>query len=228
MGIDIEHLRAGYGSAIVLQDVSLSVAAGAATAILGRNGMGKTTLLKALLGYLPAMAGHVRMQGVDVTAFATHQKIKLGVAYGPQDKAVFADLTVEQNLASVSSTQSSRERTLHHFPILNERKQQLAGTLSGGEQKMLVLARALISDPKIIVLDEISAGLQPAMVKTVAKALESERRERKTTILMVEQNLDLALSIADSFCVLKLGAVALQGSTREPGVQVSLQKALAP
>jgi branched-chain amino acid transport system ATP-binding protein len=226
--ISVDQLSAAYGATLVVKQVDLVVPGGGAMAILGRNGMGKTTLLRALLGYLPATKGRIEFGDTDVSGWPTHRIARLGLSYGPQEGALFADLSVGENLEAVHGTPRRREAVLHYFPVLGQRLRQLAGTLSGGEQKMLVLARALIPEPAILMLDEISAGLQPAMVASVKQALRQERRERGTTLLMVEQNLDLALDVADEVTVLKLGRVAVRARAESPDVRSSLIEALAP
>ena len=150
-------------------------------AIVGRNGMGKSTLLRAL-GYLPATKGRIELDGADVSGWPTHRIVRLGLAYGPQEGALFANLSVGENLEAVRGTPRRRESVLRYFPILGQRLGQLAGTLSGGEQKMLVLARALISEPALLVLDEISAGLQPTMVASIEEALRQERARARHDI----------------------------------------------
>ncbi len=226
--ISIRALRAAYGATIIVDQVDLVVPAGGALVILGRNGMGKTTLLRAMLGYLPATTGRIELGDTDVSGWPTHRITRLGLAYGPQEGAIFADLSVGQNLEAARGTPRRREAVLCYFPILGERMRQPAGTLSGGEQKMLVLARALMAEPAVLILDEISAGLQPAMVAGVERALREERQERGTTLLMVEQNLDLALAVADEVTVMKLGRVAMREKARSPGVRSALIEALAP
>ena len=231
MKLAVDHLRAGYGSAVVIRDLSLKVADAEAVAILGRNGMGKTTLLKAILGYI-GHEGAVRIDGEEFGGGETARIIRRGIGYGPQEEAIFGDLSVAENLAAnvtmKRATPGRRDAVLNLFPVLGRRLWQRAGTLSGGEQKMLVLARVLLAEPKLIVLDEISAGLQPAMLTTVERALKTERAERRTTILMVEQNLDLTLAVADRAAVMKLGQLQFEAPTNAPGIRELLVQQLAP
>jgi len=212
MQLAVENLSGGYGLTIVVRNVTFTLAQGAALAIVGRNGMGKTTLLRALLGYLRTVSGAVRMDGVEVSGWPTFQIVRRGIAYAPQEESLFGDLTVAENLRSSTLGQSRSsarwKEMMDAFPRLNERLSQRAGTLSGGEQKMLLLARALLAEPKLLVLDEISGGLQPALVQHVCDVLRNERQRRGTTILMVEQNLDLSLAVADQIAVMKLGQLA--------------------
>lgn len=208
MRISATSLSAGYGSATILREVDLDVNDGEAVAIVGRNGMGKTTLLRALLGYLRPHCGRVSLDGEDITKMPPEHVARRGVSYGPQDEPIFAAMSVEENLTAAKRGRvdaSRRAEILDLFPVLGQRLRQRAGTLSGGEQKMLVLARTLLADPTLIVLDEITAGLQPSVVTTVTEALRWERRERKTSTLLVEQNIDATLSVADRVHVMKLG-----------------------
>jgi ABC-type branched-subunit amino acid transport system ATPase component len=225
MRLSASGIESGYGSATVLRGIDLTVDDGEAVAVVGRNGMGKTTLLKTLLGFLRPTAGTVALDGVDVTGALPERIVRHGVAYGPQDEPVFASLSVEDNLLAAKSGRidPARRRTvLEFFPVLGTRLRQRAGTLSGGEQKMLVLARALLADPGFIVLDEITAGLQPSMVDTVVTALRWEREQRGTSVLLVEQNIDATLGICDRVAVLKLGRLVAE----EPAVPTAREQLL--
>ena len=219
MRLEVENLSGGYGMTIIVREVSFTLPNGAALAIVGRNGMGKTTLLRAILGYLRTVSGTVKMDEADVLGRPTFQIIRQGIAYAPQEEALFGELTVEENLQSskLGKARSAARWTeiMEAFPRLGERLQQRAGTLSGGEQKMLLLARALLAEPKLLVLDEISGGLQPAMVQHVCDVLRHERQTRGTTILMVEQNLDLSLAIADRIGLMKLGQLVMECAATE-------------
>jgi branched-chain amino acid transport system ATP-binding protein len=225
MSIEVDGVRAGYGSAEVVRGVSFSVPTGGAMAILGRNGMGKTTLVRAVLGYL-ATKGEVRIMGREVAGWPTYRIQRLGVGYGPQDAAIFGDLSVNENLrlgaARSKDYVQRRDRTLASFPILAQRLGQRAGTLSGGEQKMLVLARALIPEPDVLILDEISEGLQPSMMATIRTVLRRERERRNVTMLLVEQNVDFGLELVDTVAVLQAGEVLLEQATAEPNVRAEV------
>jgi branched-chain amino acid transport system ATP-binding protein len=231
MRLAVTDLRAGYGSAIVIRALALTVADGEALAILGRNGMGKSTLLKAILGYV-ARSGTVTLDADEIVAWPTARIVRRGIAYGPQEEAIFGELSVGENLAANVTLRrppaQRRDEVLGYFPVLGRRLRQRAGTLSGGEQKMLVLARVLLAEPKFIILDEISAGLQPAMLATVRDALAAERQRRHTTILMVEQNFDLALALADRIAVMKLGQIQFEAPSDMPGIRDRLAQHLAP
>jgi ABC-type branched-subunit amino acid transport system ATPase component len=227
----VDGLSAGYGSAVVVRDVSFDLQSGKAFAFLGRNGMGKTTLAKAILGYLKVSAGSVQIDNQDVTGLPTHRIQRLGVGYGPQEGALFADLSVAENLRIGGlrnpALKETRARILANFPVLEERLRQRAGTLSGGEQKMLTLARALISEPDLVLLDEISEGLQPSMVENVRRVLDVERRQRQMTILLVEQNIDFALSMADRVAMLQIGRVLFEDDASANGIRDRIVESFA-
>jgi branched-chain amino acid transport system ATP-binding protein len=205
--MELAGLQSGYGSARVIRGIDLTVPDAGAVAIVGRNGMGKSTLLKTVLGYLRPTAGSIRLDGAEIGGELTERIVRRGVAYGPQEEAVFGALTVEDNLLAAARTVSPArwDAVLEFFPVLGRRLRQRSGTLSGGEQKMLVLARCLLAEPKLLVLDEITAGLQPSMVTTVVDALRWERAERGTSLLMVEQNIDASLAVCNQVSVLKRG-----------------------
>ncbi|MFN0121945.1 MAG: ABC transporter ATP-binding protein [Blastocatellia bacterium] len=219
MRLEVEKLSGGYGLTIVVREVSFTLPQGEALAIVGRNGMGKTTLLRAILGYLDTVSGVVRLGQASVLGWPAFRIIRQGIAYAPQEESLFGELTVAENLRSavIGKPRTSPRLTemLAAFPRLGERMRQRAGTLSGGEQKMLILARALLAEPRLLVLDEISGGLQPAMVRHVRDVLRAERERQGTTILMVEQNLDLSLAIADHIAVMKPGRLLTQCAANE-------------
>jgi branched-chain amino acid transport system ATP-binding protein len=227
----VEGLRAGYGSAVIVDGVSFEVPEHGALAVVGRNGMGKSTLLKAVTGYLRPMGGTVVLHGKRVTGMPTYRLARLGVAYTPQEQSLFGELSVEENLSIGTSKRcppALRREILSYFPVLQERLRQRAGTLSGGEQKMLTLAKALAMQPDVLLLDEISDGLGPAVITTVGNVLTALRERFGCTILMVEQNLDLSLRVADRIAVLKLGRVVFEREAGAPGLRDELLVQLAP
>ncbi|MCL5041800.1 MAG: ABC transporter ATP-binding protein [Halopseudomonas sp.] len=213
--LSVEGLTSGYGTAAVLRNISLSVSKGEIVVVLGKNGMGKSTLLKTIMGFVSPFSGTVSLDGDDVTNIRPHMMARSGVAHTPQEHTLFPDLTVEENLRlGVASNRLFHERlpsleTL--FPRMLERLKQRAGTLSGGEQKMLLMSRGLIAQPKLMLIDEVSEGLQPAMVDRMGEVLIRARDELGIAVLLVEQNLDFALSVANRFMVLKLGEIVEQG-----------------
>lgn len=213
--LDVKGMRSGYGEAPVLRDVSFDVQPGEIFALLGKNGMGKSTLLKSVMGFLPLQSGSVGMFGFDITGLPPHKVARRELAYTPQEQALFQDLTVEDNLRlglrDGRSFDSGLKRIGQFFPVLPARLKQRAGTLSGGEQKMLLVARALMSQPKLMLIDEITEGLQPSVIERLAGVLRAERDESKVSILIVEQNVKFALSVADRYAVLKLGEIVDRG-----------------
>lgn len=214
----VTNLSGGYGAVAVINDVSLSVRSGEIFALMGKNGMGKTTLLKMILGLLRAGRGAVAVDGAAITGKKPSELIASGIGYAPQERPHFPDLSIRDNLRLAlrrdRDLNEGLEKVCGHFPFLKDRLAQKAGTLSGGEQKMLILARALMLGPKLLLIDEISEGLQPSVVKTIAAALREEREKRATTIFLVEQNLDFALSVADRWAILKLGAIDDEDANR--------------
>ncbi len=207
--LQLRTVTSGYGAAPVLHGVSLSVAPGEIVALLGENGMGKTTLLKTALGLLPLEAGAVLIDGASTAARSPAHLVALGVGYPPQEQPLFPDLSIRDNLRLALRSDRDLAAGLAHvaasFPFLRDRLKQRAGTLSGGEGKMLILARALMTRPRLV--DEVSEGLQPSVVDRIAAILRTEREERGTAVLLVEQNLDFALRVADRWAVLKRGEV---------------------
>lgn len=231
MSLDVERLSAGYGTATIVRDVSFSVETGGALAVLGRNGMGKTTMVRAILGLLGGTSGSVRIGGTDVQGWPTRKIIGLGVSYGPQDNAIFGDLSVNENLRlgnlGITNFARRRDEALEDFPALADRLTQKAGTLSGGEQKMLVLVRSLISQPSVLLLDEISEGLQPSIVERVREVLQRERASRPLTMLVVEQNVDLALALVDHVAVLEVGTIRFSNPVTAPSVREDVIEAFS-
>jgi branched-chain amino acid transport system ATP-binding protein len=209
----VDDLHVFLGESHVLQGVSFEVPEGHVTALLGRNGVGKTTTLRALMGLVPRQ-GSVRLAGDDITREATHRIVRRGVGYVPEDRDVFAGLTVAENLKLAERNGGARYELVYDlFPELEQRARQAAGTLSGGQQQMVAIARALLNDNRILLVDEPTKGLAPALVTEVAHALE-RIREHSTTLL-VEQNLGVVRRVADYAVVLTTGRVAWSGPARE-------------
>ena len=217
--LTVAGLTAGYGSTTVLRDVSLAVPAGGIIALLGRNGVGKTTLLRTIAGFIAPMTGQVLLDGEKLAGIPPHRVARRAVCYVAQEKALFADMTVGENLRlAVPDDRLFRERLPSiepHFPVLLQRLRQKAGTLSGGEQKMLLVSRAILARPRLMLLDEISEGLQPSVVDRLAGVLTAQRRDHGTAMLLVEQNVAFALSIADGFAVLNSGVVVERGAASD-------------
>jgi branched-chain amino acid transport system ATP-binding protein len=219
----LQQVSSGYGAVAVIRSLSLRVGPGEIVALLGKNGMGKTTLLKTILGFVRATSGSLSIGGLAATTPA--HLIAWGLGYVPQEQPLFQDLSIRDNLrlALHSDRQlgPALERVFGYFPFLKERLAQRAGTLSGGEQKMLILARALMLKPRLLLIDEISEGLQPSVVDRIAATLREERERDGTAMLIVEQNLDFALRLADRWAVLKRGEIDDAGPC-EPGARARI------
>ena len=205
-----------YGGSHVLHGVSLDVAPGEVVAILGRNGMGKTTLIRSVIGFTPPRQGHVRFRGDDVTAWAPFRRVDRGMALVPQGRRVFASLSVRENLdvAAAGRGRWNREAVYGLFPRLRERAGNRATKLSGGEQQMLAIARALMSNPALLLMDEPTEGLAPLLVREVGRVI-GELKRAGLSILLVEQNLPMAASVADRVHVLNRGEIVYSGRPAE-------------
>jgi branched-chain amino acid transport system ATP-binding protein len=227
--LDIRDLDAGYGRSQVLFGVNLSVPWRGGVAILGRNGAGKTTLMKAIVGELPLLGGSVNLDSRSVGQLPTEQRIRLGMGYVPQEHSVFGRLSVRDNLAVGALTNrdgGAVDRVLEIFPKLGQRMDQVAGTLSGGERKMLAIARALLSDPRILLLDEPTEGVWIGVIEEITERLILLAKE--IAVVIVEQHLDLALRVADRAFVLDRGRVAITGSAQQVRDDQRLLQYLAP
>jgi branched-chain amino acid transport system ATP-binding protein len=214
----VRNLRAGYGSLEVVKGVSLHIADGEIVTVVGANGAGKTSLLRAMVGLLPAWSGMVELSGRDVTALPTWRRTTRGLVLVPEGRQIFADMSVLDNLIVGGYRNPRRmsivDRVMERFPRLRERSRQLAGTLSGGEQQMLAIGRALVARPRILLLDEPSMGLAPLVVQEVFKVIR-ELRDRGVTILLIEQNAVMALAVADRGYVLEMGEIILEGEAAQ-------------
>ena len=227
--LEVHGLCAAYGRSQVLFDVSLAAPRQGAVAVLGRNGAGKTTLLKTIVGELRARAGGVSFDGRDMLRLPTERRIRLGLGYVPQEYAIFGRLSVRENLevgALARRARSDIDRALAIFPKLAARLQQPAGTLSGGERKMVAIGRALLAEPKLLLLDEPTEGVWVGVIEEIAQWLEALVRE--IAVVIVEQHLDLALRVADYAYVLDRGRVAMQGAAGDVRGNPELMRYLAP
>jgi branched-chain amino acid transport system ATP-binding protein len=227
--LDIQNIDAGYGRSQVLFGVTLTVPWRGGVAILGRNGAGKTTLMKAIVGELPLLGGAVGLDGRSVGQLPTEQRIRLGLGYVPQEHSVFGRLSVRDNLAVGALTNRDSQavnRVLEIFPKLGQRMDQVAGTLSGGERKMLAIGRALLSDPRVLLLDEPTEGVWIGVIEEITERLILLARD--IAVVIVEQHLDLALRVADRAFVLDRGRVAISGSAQEVRDDPRLLQYLAP
>ena len=219
--LDVRQLNAWYGRSHVLQGVSFEIGRGEAVCMIGRNGAGKTTTLRTIMGLVPQRAGQVLFDGKDILAEPVHRRFALGLAYVPEERRIVPGLTVQENLrlGLVASQNRAREaamidRIAEVFPRLKERLGQAADTLSGGEQQMLAIARAIVSDPKLIMLDEPSEGIMPVLVDEMFELFARLRRQG-ITILLVEQNVERALVLADRGYVMDQGLIVHAGAAGE-------------
>jgi branched-chain amino acid transport system ATP-binding protein len=211
--LSVGDLHVHLGESHILQGISFDVAEGGVTALLGRNGVGKTTTLRALMGLVPG-AGTIELAGVQLSGKPTHKIVRLGVGYVPEDRDVFAGLTVDENLRLAERDSEPRYELVYElFPELKERGKQAAGTLSGGQQQMVAIARALLNDNRVLLVDEPTKGLAPLLVTEVARVLE--RVSELTTVLLVEQNLGVVARVARDAVVLDTGRVVHIGPAQE-------------
>jgi urea transport system ATP-binding protein len=213
-------LRTGYGGKPVLQGVDLMVGEGEIVAVIGRNGVGKSTLMKTLIGLLPATEGSVLFRSEDVSALPAHARARLGIGYVPQGRDVFPRMTVEENLRvgeSISghAERADYERAYAAFPILAERRKQRAGTLSGGQQQQLAIGRVMVGRPRLILLDEPSEGIQPSIVQDIARTVIALNRQAGITIVFVEQNLDMIRAMAQRCYVMDKGRIVAELAAHE-------------
>lgn len=229
--LEIKDLEVYYGMIQAIKGISFEVNEGEVIALIGSNGAGKTTTLQTITGMLPAKKGNIIFQGTDITKVPGHKIVSMGMAHVPEGRRVFAQLTVLENLKMGAYTRKDKneiaetlQTVYKHFPRLEERKNQLAGTLSGGEQQMLAMGRALMSKPKIILMDEPSMGLSPIFVEEIFKIIQ-EISASGTTVLLVEQNAKKALAIADRAYVLETGHIVLSGDANEMIHDESIKKA---
>ncbi|HXE86212.1 MAG TPA: ABC transporter ATP-binding protein [Hyphomicrobiaceae bacterium] len=206
--LNVSAIDGWYGNVQVLRDLYLSVTAGEVLCMLGRNGAGKTTSLKAIMGLIRPRSGSIRLDGVELTSLPAHEIPKQGIAYVPQGRRLFAELTVAENLEiglmARGRGHATLERALALFPILRERLRQRSGTLSGGEQQMLAIARALCVEPKVLLLDEPTEGLMPAMIAAIRDCVR-QLREQRVAIVLVEQRVDAVLPVADRVAFIENG-----------------------
>lgn len=210
---NIQQLACGYGQSQVLHDLSLSVQKQEIVAVMGRNGMGKTTLFKSLMGILPQWSGQVQLDGVDVSAMETHNRVAQGMAYVPQGRMIFPSMSVLENIQTglpASAGGQVPEDLYALFPVLFDMRSRRGGNLSGGQQQQLAIARALATNPKVLLLDEPTEGIQPSIIKDIARTLKEIRTLRNLTIIVSEQVLSFTLEIADRLLVIEKGRFVIE------------------
>ena len=219
--LEAENLEAQYGWTKVLHGLGFAVESGGITAILGANGAGKTTTLRAVCGMVKT-AGEIRFEGQRIDGMATEDIVRLGIAHTPEGRGTFMELTVEENLRLGAYVRKDRatfaadlERVSQYFPVLAQRRRQQAGTLSGGEQQMLAVARALMSRPRLLLLDEPSLGLAPLVTREIFRIVRAINKDEGVSVLLVEQNAAMALELADHAYLLETGRVVMSGSAAE-------------
>ncbi len=220
--LDVNDLNVYYGGIHAIKNISFNIKKGEIVSLIGANGAGKTSTLHAISGLVPIKSGEISLNGENVTNIEAHKLVSLGMAHVPEGRRIFTELTVLENLEMGAYTRNDTEQIkedINHmftlFPRLSERKKQLAGTMSGGEQQMLAMARALMSSPSLLLLDEPSMGLAPLLVQEIFNIIERINKEENVTVLLVEQNANMALSIADRGYVLETGKIILEGTGKE-------------
>ena len=219
MMLSLDEVESGYGDSLVLKGVSLTVAAGQVTALLGRNGMGKSTLMRTVMGLLPVKRGVIGFDGAPINGLRPDQISNRGIAFVPQGREIFMDFTVEENLLLGTLGKPGRagripDLVFEHFPILHERRRQVAGTMSGGQQQQLAIGRALAGRPKMLLLDEPSEGIQPSIVEQIAATLKEIAEREKLTILLVEQNVEMVLDMAGLCAFIENGRIVATHETQ--------------
>lgn len=214
--LDLEGVSAGYGPTVIVEDVSLQLAAGGCTSILGRNGVGKSTLLRTIMGMTRVHAGRIRHGGREIDRLPVYRRSRVGLGFVPQEREVFKSLTVAENLRIAQRPGHWNMQTvLALFPRLAERAGNLGNQLSGGEQQMLAIARALVGNPQVLLMDEPSEGLAPVIVEQVFEALERIRQRRDMAIVLVEQHAELALAFSERAIVMDRGRIVFEGPSSE-------------
>jgi len=220
--LELENIHTYYGRSHILQGVNLSVLQQEIVCLLGRNGVGKTTTLKSIIGLTPPRRGAIRFENKEISGLKTHEISRKGISYVPEDRRIFSTLTVEENLilgaknlsdANFDAKMKNLEKMYNYFPILKARKKQLGGTLSGGEQQMLTIARGLMGNPKLMLLDEPFEGLAPLVVKELVEIISLLSQKEGLTLLIVEQNARMALRLADRGYVIEKGLVTFEGTS---------------
>ncbi len=206
--LSVENLNVYYGQSHVLHDIQLELNAGEAVAVMGRNGMGKTTLLKSLIGMIPARTGRIALNGRDLAGSRSYERVAAGFGFVPQGRMIFPYLSVEENiLTGLDRARDPRipDDIFASFPVLWDMRKRRGGNLSGGQQQQLAIARALVTDPKVLILDEPTEGIQPSIIKDIARALNQFKRQRNFALIVSEQVLAFTLEIADRFLIIEKG-----------------------
>ena len=226
---EVRNLSSAYGQSQVLHGIDLSVAPGEIVALVGRNGMGKSTLMKSLIGVMPIQSGQISLDGADITALPSHRRVASGLAYVPQGRQIFGTMTVRENIETgrvVTGDTDIPSAIYDLFPILADFQRRRGGNLSGGQQQQLAIARALASEPKVLLLDEPTEGIQPSIIKDIARLLKDIRAIRNLCIVVCEQVLSFVLDIADRIIVMEGGRI-VHSDTREHVDEAAVARFLA-
>ncbi len=226
---NVDKLSCGYGQSQILHDLDLTVAKREIVAVMGRNGMGKTTLFKSLMGILPQWRGQVSVDGQEVSNLETHERVEHGIAYVPQGRMIFPSMTVLENIQTglpASARGQVPEDLYALFPVLHDMRSRKGGNLSGGQQQQLAIARALATNPKVLLLDEPTEGIQPSIIKDIARTLKEIRHLRDLTIVVSEQVLSFTLEIADRFLVIEKGRFVIE-ETRDKVDEATISRYLS-
>lgn len=219
--LEVKEVNQFYGGSHILRDVSLSASVGECSVVLGRNGVGKTTLLKCLMGILPIKSGQILLDGKDIAKMSPEQRVRAGLAYVPQGRDIFSTLTVEENILigmakfSGAKTRKVPSHLYEIFPVLDEMKHRRGGDLSGGQQQQLAIARALASEPRVLILDEPTEGIQPSIIKDIGRVIRKLADQGEMAIVLVEQFYDFAEELADNYTVMARGQVIANGQGAE-------------
>ena len=219
--LEVKEVNQFYGGSHILRDVSLSAPVGECSVVLGRNGVGKTTLLKCLMGILPIKSGQILLDGKDIAKMSPEQRVRAGLAYVPQGRDIFSTLTVEENILigmakfSGAKTRKVPSHLYEIFPVLDEMKHRRGGDLSGGQQQQLAIARALASEPRVLILDEPTEGIQPSIIKDIGRVIRKLADQGEMAIVLVEQFYDFAEELADNYTVMARGQVIAHGQGAE-------------
>ena len=232
MSLEVNDVTAGYGKITVLRNITFNIRDGQIVGLLGRNGMGKTTLIRCLAGLIVPSSGTIHFDGADITQLPPHERARRGITTVVQGRGVFPGLTVRENLemGRIASTRKKRSRydeVVGYFPRLAERLDQAAGTMSGGEQQMLAIGRGLMTDPTLMLLDEPSDGIMPTLVQQIAQTLSQINRNEGTTILIVEQNVPMVLGMAERCMVVEKGRLVVDGTRDELAESAVMKEYLA-
>ena len=218
--LSIRQLSVAYGESIIVRNVDMDIAPGQIVCLMGRNGVGKTTLLKSAMGLLNSRGGSVSFEGRDLTRTSPDVRARAGIGYVPQGREIFPHLTVEENLiigltANPARPKAIPDHVLDYFPMLRTMLQRKGGLLSGGQQQQLAIARALVGDPKLLILDEPTEGIQPSIISLIGRVLDSLKKGGRVAVLLVEQYFEFAAKLADYYYVMEKGSIAVSGSANE-------------